>query len=732
MPNETETQQAQSFYYADGEKIPLVLSTHFVALRAEDEESAASIASAMSVRSADVHQPVQVLDLTEFNLIVLQVPGNGAAAAAGAMAAGVDGTDSGPIVYETPASTGAASPEGLIDIGELIIKFESGVNSTAREKLLKKHKLEVLKEGYPEPDATLAKTTREGDSAVEIANQLHEDDDVEYAAPNFVRLAARLQSANSSAMTYENVDVVSSPATVPEISDMEVQAESGAAPAFTPNDPFLAAQWGLHKIRAPEAWDISRGSSGISVAIIDEGGAAHEDYVLAPGWDARFDDPDPTSNAADGHGTACAGIAVATANNGRGISGVAPNCKARHIRIAYGVGGGFWSTTDAVIAAGVRKAVDLGADVLSNSFGSGPSTVVANAYRYAETNGRGGRGAPIAAATGNGDVLAVGYPAQLSPSIRGFLAVGASNQWDQRKSKTSLDGETWWGSNYGPEVDVVAPGVKIPTTDIMGTGGYSSSNYTQTFNGTSSATPHVAGLMALILSVDPDLRSWEVEDIIKQTAHDLGPSGRDNEFGFGRIDARAALEATSRLWYDISVTPVFLGSGKECYIRVNIRMYNPGINTVRLNNLVFRSHSPTGTVIDEFHFQPNPGPVMQARSGHDVRFTGLLLRANGTQASWSHRWTVNWGYTFWRPGAPAFALDTMSREDVLSPMDESLGRTESINTVEGHGQGSAAPGNSAATHVQVNGGAPSEAANGTVGDSITVDRATKAITIVIR
>jgi thermitase len=115
--------------------------------------------------------------------------------------------------------------------------------------------------------------------------------------------------------------------------------------------------------------------------------------------------------------------------------------------------------------------------VLSNSYSVSPSTAVTNAFTYARTNGRGGRGCPIAAATGNGDMLGVIYPARLSPAIPGFLAVGASNEWDQRKSKTSLDGESWWGSNYGPEVDVVAPGVHIYTTDIMGGAGYGGGNY---------------------------------------------------------------------------------------------------------------------------------------------------------------------------------------------------------------------------------------------------------------
>ena len=264
-------------------------------------------------------------------------------------------------------------------------------------------------------------------------------------------------------------------------------------------------------------------STPITIAVIDEGcDIAHEDIAYKlPGYDATDGDDNQQPKPADGHGTSCAGVAAARANNGKGGCGVAPNCKVLPVRIAYGAGGG-WVTTDARIADGVRKAVDRGADVLSNSWGGGaPSTFITNAFKYAQTNGRGGRGCPTAIATANSDLPVVAYPANLSPTIPGLMAVGASNEWDQRKSKTSLDGENWWGSNYGPEVDVVAPGVHIYTTDITGAAGYGAANYIPNFNGTSSATPHVAGLMGLILSVDPDLRSWEVEEIIKMTADNL-------------------------------------------------------------------------------------------------------------------------------------------------------------------------------------------------------------------
>ena len=292
-------------------------------------------------------------------------------------------------------------------------------------------------------------------------------------------------------------------------------------PNAPPSDPGFGSQWGLAKIRAPEAWEITAGSSGISVAIIDEGcDMVHEDVA----YDGDSD-PSPAFPQ-DAHGTACAGVAAARAGNGKGGAGVAPGCRIVPIRIAQGIPGSpYWSTDSGKVASGIRKAVDLGADVLSNSYRVGPSNAVLSALRYAQTNGRGGKGSLIAAAAGNGDVRGLIYPARLSSAIPGFLAVGASNEWDQRKSKTSLDGESWWGSNWGPELDCVAPGVHVYTTDITGTAGYGSGNYVPNFNGTSSATPHAAGVAALVISVDPELRSWEVEEIIKLSAKGAG-SGR--------------------------------------------------------------------------------------------------------------------------------------------------------------------------------------------------------------
>ncbi len=363
--------------------------------------------------------------------------------------------------------------------------------------------------------------------ALALSNQYYSDPLVTFIEPNFVRI-------------------------FPERPRM---TEEGTKPAETaavgtPSDPLFKHQWYLHNtgnprgiadadIDAPEAWAVQRGSSSVIIAIIDEGvDTTHKDLkdkIVTP-YDATDGDNNQEPRSGDAHGTACAGLAAAITDNAVGIAGIGWKVKIMPIRIAYSdASGRHWVTTDEIIEDGIRTAVDRGAHVLSNSWGGGSaSNAINSAIDYAIAKKR-----VVVFAAGNHSGAVI-YPANQSPD-KVLIAVSATNEWDQFKTKTSFDKEEWWGSCFGPEVSVCAPGVHIFTTDISGGAGYSAGDYTTTFNGTSSATPLVAGTAALLLSKNPNWTPQQVRDRLQKTADDLGPKGFDSRFGHGRVSACKAL-----------------------------------------------------------------------------------------------------------------------------------------------------------------------------------------------
>ena len=318
---------------------------------------------------------------------------------------------------------------------------------------------------------------------------------------------------------------------------------------FTPNDPVYAVQWGVSRVGAPRGWELARGSASITVAVIDEGvELGHPDLSLHPdSWNASTHTPDgsPTGD----HGTACAGIIGAKIDNALGVAGIAGGVRIMAIATAT------WADMD--IAEGLYFAADHGARVISMSFGVYDTwnfwdfDIVRDALQYAHN-----RGLVLVAASGNEDQPIARFPG----SDARTLCVGGSNRDDERKRNGDTSVEPWWGACFGPDLDLVAPCLEMPTTDRLGADGYNAAgDYFNFFNGTSSATPLVAGLAGLILSFRPSLTNLEVRAIIERTCDKISPalyayavlsakpSGTWNqEVGYGRVNVeRALLDACS-------------------------------------------------------------------------------------------------------------------------------------------------------------------------------------------
>ncbi|HUP20115.1 MAG TPA: S8 family serine peptidase, partial [Gemmatimonadota bacterium] len=284
-------------------------------------------------------------------------------------------------------------------------------------------------------------------------------------------------------------------------------------------------QYALGSTAARQAWDVQPGDPKIRIAILDEGvQSAHPDLAAAMAashdacGQAATGDPEPW----DAHGTACAGLAAGVGDGETGVRGIATGCSLVCVRIGYTpTEAGAFVTRNEWIAGGIDWAWQNGADVLSNSWGGVlESSSITDALERARTQGRGGKGCVIVVAAGNEEVFQgrIDFPGTL-PDV---LTVAASNEYDEPKTTKSADNERWWGSSYGPEIDLAAPGVDNYTTDNLGAPGFTKEDHVPDFNGTSSATPIVAAAAALVLAANGGLREEEVRSILTDTADKVG------------------------------------------------------------------------------------------------------------------------------------------------------------------------------------------------------------------
>jgi serine protease len=406
-------------------------------------------------------------------------------------------------------------------LGEILVRFKPGVGKDKINKINSKHGALVR---YASPySGTKRIAIPEGKTVPEMVNLYQAEDAVVYAKPNYICRAS-----------------------------------------FVPGDPYYSYQWHFPLINMPSAWDIQlSGDPEIVVAVLDTG-VAYEDYVefvpgpgrrtrsityaqapdlagtsFAAGYDFINNDEHPNDDNA--HGTHVTGTIAQTTDNGYGVAGMAFGTSIMPVKVLGKDGIG----TDLSLADGICYAADNGAAVISMSlsFGSGltpgqiPDVTEAVAYAY-------DKGVILVASSGNEGVGVVSLPAAY-PQV---IAVGAVHSGDERASY----------SQYGDALEVVAPGGDDVDRDNNDFGDYV---VQETFppegdptvfgiwgyTGTSMAAPHVSGLIALLLAQDSTRTQDEIREILHTTSVDLGASDWDVEYGYGRIDALAALQWTATL-----------------------------------------------------------------------------------------------------------------------------------------------------------------------------------------
>jgi len=384
---------------------------------------------------------------------------------------------------------------------------------------------------------------------------------------------------------------------------------------YTPSDSLFQMQWYLHHdggiqlandahVDIKKAWDITLGDRSVTVAIADDSvDLDHRDFlapdkIVAPRDFKGFDFNPSPEEATDNHGTSCAGVAVAE-ENGEGVVGAAPDCSLMPIRTT-GI------LDDNSIETLFSWATEQGAAVMSNSWG--PSSVYfplsirqEQAISLAAREGRQGKGMVICFAAGNanrpvnGTIEEQGWPdGVLAGSVQWFNGYAAHPDVMAISACTSLNRKAAY-SSWGDEISVCAPsnnthpvfgrgytyprisggfpGRGITTTDRVGPLGYSSSDYTSNFGGTSSACPLVAGIAALVISANPALSAKAVREILEQTADKITDNSTDPQlgiafgtydnnghsrwFGYGKVNAfKAVTEAVRRKGTPVEDTKV--------------------------------------------------------------------------------------------------------------------------------------------------------------------------------
>jgi subtilisin family serine protease len=282
-----------------------------------------------------------------------------------------------------------------------------------------------------------------------------------------------------------------------------------------PNDPLAYKQWHHTPLRTFDAWDVTKGSPNVMVTVCDSGvDEKHPDLrdnVIQPGFNTV--DNSTRSSPVNLHGTAVAGLIASKANNGLGISGIAPGVRILPVRVSNSSSGSAYLSD---LAECVRYGADRGAKVHNVSFTGSESQTMDAAARYARS-----KGSLLFMAAGNQGIDI----SSSNPGYPSFIRVGATTQSERLAAF----------SNYGNPIDLVAPGEFVYTTTLNG-------QYTS-ISGTSFSSPITAAVAALVYSVKPTFTPDEVTDILFKTADPIGDAYR---FGNGRVNAADAVTYAKR------------------------------------------------------------------------------------------------------------------------------------------------------------------------------------------
>ncbi len=410
---------------------------------------------------------------------------------------------------------------------------------------------------------------------------------------------------------------------------------------LTPTDPDYsnpALVYAPQIINAPAAWDVTTGSNSVIVAVLDTGiSLSHPEFsgrIVACQDGASqpdicdFINNDSTPQDDHGHGTHVAGIVAAAMNNGLGTTGIAPGVRILPVKVLNNAKSGSWSQ----IASGINYAVSHGASIINMSLGgTTTSSTLLNAVRSAYANN-----VFMAVAAGNDGADYPFFPAYYPET----MSVMATNNTDGR----------WSLSNFGSTLDIGAPGFAIWNTF------WTSSNPDsyQTQSGTSMAAPHVAALAALIRTVRSGLAIEDVRAIIQQSAVDLGDPGWDVYYGWGRINAAAALQ-TSQTW--VTFTPTFTPTPTPTITNTPTRTptntptptptigappTNTPTNTSTNTPVPTNTPTPTWTHTPTWTPTNTPAPYLQRVNVAGASYTDSVGQVWAADKAWA---VGSWGYT---------------------------------------------------------------------------------------